>query len=79
MVINSLNEIKNIHFTKIGKENNYIQGIYASFIEMVDLLEKNKEFLSQLQVEEIGKPIRYCRSEVDRCICLLKQAIIYTL
>lgn len=77
MIIDNLEELENIQFSKVCDESNYVKKIYKAFIEVTDLLKKNKELLSKSQVEEIGKPLQYCQTEVERCICQLNQAIMY--
>lgn len=42
--------------------------------QMQDALQKSANKLAMAQCEDIGKPIRYCFSEIDRCLLQIENA-----
>lgn len=77
MIIQQMNEIVDLHFKKITNENNYLENLCEAFINFVSILKSKQEMLAKMQAKESGKPVKYCRVEVERCVDQLNQAIAY--
>lgn len=77
MIVHQLDEIMNLDFQKITDENNYLENLCEAFISFAVILKKNQEMLAKTQAKESGKPVKYCRIEVERCVDQLNQAVAY--
>lgn len=77
MIVSCLNEILDLQFVKVKDENNYLKKLCKAFDDFATLLRENKEMLAKLQAIESGKPIKYCKIEIERCDGLLNQANAY--
>ena len=76
MIINELKEISNIHHVVLPSENciDRVEKLSEVFQNLADCLTGKKDYMAELQAKEAGKPIRYGRIEVERCINQLNQA-----
>lgn len=76
MIINELKEISNIHHLVLPSENciDRVEKLSEVFQNLADCLMEKKDYMAELQAKESGKPIRYGRIEVERCINQLNQA-----
>lgn len=77
MIIKCLDEILDLHFEKIKDEKKYLENLCKAFDDFSVSLKESKEKLAILQAKESGKPIRYCKVELERCDELVNQAIAY--
>lgn len=77
MVIKCIDKILNLHFEKVKDEKKYLENLCKGFDDFSVLINASKEKLSILQAKESGKPIKYCRIELERCDELINQAIAY--
>lgn len=77
MIISSLSEINDIKFEKVKNEYRYMKSLCNALADFVGVLRNNKEIFAQLQAKDSGKPVKYCRIEVERCDDQLNQAISY--
>lgn len=77
MIASCLDEILNLRFIKVKDEKNYLNKICKAFDDFSILLNEKKSVLAELQAKESGKPIKYCRIEIERCEELLDQANAY--
>lgn len=79
MIIDALEMIEEIHHIHVSSREclSCIEKLTEAFQSLIACIEEKKEYMAEIQALESGKPIRYGKIEVKRCLNQLNQATAF--